>query len=44
VYPDPFDGEPAPDLSTVDALIDELERQAALLTTVAAPPTAGRRA
>jgi hypothetical protein len=35
VYPDPFDGEPAPDLSTVDALIDELERQAALLTTVA---------
>jgi hypothetical protein len=35
VYPDPFAGEPAPDLSTVGALIDELERQASLLTAVA---------
>jgi hypothetical protein len=35
VYPDPFGGEPAPDLSTVGALIDELERQASLLTAVA---------
>jgi hypothetical protein len=35
VYPDPFGREPEPDLSTVDALIDEVERQAALLTTVA---------
>jgi hypothetical protein len=35
VYPDPFGGEPAPDLSTVDALIVEVERQADLLTAVA---------
>jgi hypothetical protein len=35
MYPDPFAGEPAPDLSTVGALIDELERQASLLTAVA---------
>ena len=35
VYPNPFGGEPEPDLSTVGALIDELERQAALLTAVA---------
>lgn len=35
VYPNPLSGEPAPDLSTVDALIEELERQAALLTAVA---------
>jgi hypothetical protein len=34
VYP-PFGGEPEPDLSTVDALIEELELQAALLTAVA---------
>src|SRR5215475_2057685 len=34
VHPNPF-GEPGPDLSTVDALIGELERQAALLTAVA---------
>ena len=34
VYP-PFGGEPEPDLSTVDALIDELKLQAALLTAVA---------
>jgi hypothetical protein len=36
VYPDPpFGGEPEPDLSTLDALIDEVELQAALLTAVA---------
>jgi hypothetical protein len=36
VYPpDPVGGEPPPDLSTVAALIDELERQTALLTAVA---------
>lgn len=35
VYPDPFGREPEPDLSTVGALIDEFERQAALLTAVA---------
>lgn len=35
MYPDPFHRERAPNLSTVDALIEELERQAALLTTVA---------
>jgi hypothetical protein len=35
MYSDPFGGEAEPDLSTVDALIDELERQAALLTAVA---------
>lgn len=35
MHPDPFADELAPDLSTVDALIDELEHQAALLTTVA---------
>jgi hypothetical protein len=34
VYP-PFGGEPEPDLSTIDALIDELDRQTALLTAVA---------
>ena len=34
-YPDPFGGEAAPDLSTIGALIEELERQAALLTAVA---------
>ena len=34
VYP-PFGGEPEPDLSTVEALIEELELQAALLTAVA---------
>jgi hypothetical protein len=34
VYP-PFGGEPEPDPSTVDALIEELELQAALLTAVA---------
>ncbi len=33
VYPDPFGAEP--DLSTVDALINEVELQAALLTAVA---------
>ncbi len=35
VYPNPFDGEPEPDLSSVAALIDEVDRQAALLTAVA---------
>lgn len=35
VHPDPFGAEPEPDLSTVDALIDEVELQAALLTAVA---------
>jgi hypothetical protein len=35
VYPDPFGAEPEPDLSTVDALINEVELQAALLTAVA---------
>jgi hypothetical protein len=35
MYPDPFGVEPEPDLSTVDALIQEVERQAALLTAVA---------
>jgi hypothetical protein len=35
VYPDSFDDEPAPDLSTVRELINELERQASLLTAVA---------
>src|SRR6266571_5428307 len=36
VYPpQPFGSEPAPDLSTVDALIEEVERQAALLVAVA---------
>ncbi|MGH3304987.1 MAG: hypothetical protein ACRDOK_25625 [Streptosporangiaceae bacterium] len=35
VYRDPFGREPEPDLSTVGALIDEVERQAALLTAVA---------
>jgi hypothetical protein len=35
MYPDPFGGEPEPDLTDLDALIDELERQAALLTAVA---------
>lgn len=34
MYPDPFGGEPEPDLTDLDALIDELERQA-LLTAVA---------
>jgi hypothetical protein len=33
--PDPFGGEPEPGLTSLDALIDELERQAALLTAVA---------
>jgi hypothetical protein len=32
---DPNEAEPVPDLSTVGALLDELERQAALLTAVA---------
>lgn len=31
----PFGGEPEPDLSTVDALIDEVERQAAVTTGAA---------
>lgn len=35
VYPDPFAVEPEPDVSTVDGLVQELERQAALLTAVA---------
>jgi hypothetical protein len=35
VYPDPFGREPEPDLSNVDVLIDEIKRQAALLTAVA---------
>lgn len=35
MYPDPFGGEPEPDLTNLDALIDELERQAALLIAVA---------
>jgi hypothetical protein len=35
VYPDPFAVEPAPDLYSVGALIDELQRQASLLTAVA---------
>ena len=35
MYPDPFGGEPEPDLTNLDTLIDELERQAALLTAVA---------
>ncbi len=35
VYPDPFGGEPEPDLSTIDALIDEVDQQAALLTAAA---------
>ena len=35
VYPDPFGREPEPDLSNVDLLIDEIKRQAALLTAVA---------
>ena len=35
MYPGPFGGEPEPDLTNLDALIDELERQAALLTAVA---------
>jgi hypothetical protein len=36
VYPpQPFGSEPVPDLSNVDALIEEVERQAALLVAVA---------
>lgn len=35
VYPGPFDDEPERDLSSVDALIAEVERQAALLAAVA---------
>ncbi len=35
VYPGPFDDEPECDLSSVDVLIAEVERQAALLAAVA---------
>src|SRR5438093_1398284 len=35
MYPNPFPTEPEPDLSTVDALIQELQLQAALLVNVA---------
>ena len=35
MYSDPFGSEPEPDLTNLSALIDELERQAALLTAVA---------
>jgi hypothetical protein len=38
-FPDPFGGEPEPDLSSIDALTQEVELQAALLTEVA---TGGR--
>jgi hypothetical protein len=35
MYPDPFGREPEPDLTDLDTLLDEVERQAALLTAVA---------
>jgi hypothetical protein len=35
MFPDPFGGEPEPDLTSIDALIQEVELQAALLTEVA---------
>jgi hypothetical protein len=35
MYPDPFGGEPEPDVTDPDSLIDDLERRAALLTAVA---------
>jgi hypothetical protein len=35
MYPDPFSGEPDPDLTDLGELMDEVERQAGLLITVA---------